>query len=300
MKKLLGIAVVLLGFSMVAIDAEAKRVGGGRSVGTQRSMTPPAQKTAPTQQQNQATQTPPAQQPSGMSRWLGPLAGLALGAGLMSLFMNNGIAGALGGILMVLALVAAAVFVFRLLTRGKTPQQPQYAGAGSSGSASRAPSPAPVQQQPATFTGNAAPGSLAATLGGAPVAQTASASRWPEGFDAAEFERQAKLNFMRLQAANDAGEASTLRDFMTPDLYREIETEMKSAWGTPQTTEVTGLSAEVVDVVSENGMHVVSVRFTGAIRENGGVAEQLNEIWHLEKPLSGRSGWMVSGIQQAS
>jgi len=30
-----------------------------------------------------------------MSKWLGPLAGLALGAGLASLFMNNGFAGAL-------------------------------------------------------------------------------------------------------------------------------------------------------------------------------------------------------------
>ena len=37
------------------------------------------------------------------------------------------------------------------------------------------------------------------------------------------------MNFERLQAANDAGDASTLRDFLTPELYRELEGEMAEA-----------------------------------------------------------------------
>ena len=124
-------------------------------------------------------------------------------------------------------------------------------------------------------------------------------SRWPADFDAVEFERQAKLNFNRLQAANDAGDASTLRDFLTPELYRELEAEMKSAWGSSQKTESVDLTSEVLEVVTEGDLHIVSVRFTGQIRENG-VLSNLNEIWHLEKSISGRSGWRVSGIQQAS
>lgn len=297
MKKILSILAALFAISMFTVETEAARLGGGRSVGTQRSITQqPVQKTAPTQQQsaNTAPQTPPAQPPSGMSRWLGPLAGLALGAGLASLFLNNGFGGALMGILMVLALVAAGVFVFRLLTRKSAPQQPlRYANAGAGASNT------PPVQQPTAFTGNVAPGSVAATLGGG-VSPTSANSPWPADFDAVEFERQAKLNFMRLQAANDAGDASTLRDFMTPTLYRDIETQMKSAWGTPQKTEVSGLNAEVVDVVTDSGLYVVSVRFTGDVRENDGAAQPLNEYWHLEKPLSGRSGWLVSGIQQAA
>jgi hypothetical protein len=76
MKKLLGILAVTFGFTMVAVEiAEAARVGGGRSVGRQSSsatnQAAPAQKTAPAQ----AAPTTPAAQPSGMSRWLGPLAG---------------------------------------------------------------------------------------------------------------------------------------------------------------------------------------------------------------------------------
>lgn len=300
MKKLFGILAVSFGFAMVAVDmAEAARVGGGRSSGRQSSSATnsaaPAQKTAPAQQ---AAPTP-APAPSGMSRWLGPLAGLAAGIGLASLFGSSGLGAAMGGIMMVILLLGVGFVIYRLLTRNKSaPQQPLgYAGAGA-GNSTAIPAP---QAQPAQFSGNAAaPGSLAATLGGASALNPVSApSRWPADFDVAEFERQAKMNFNRLQAANDAGDASTLRDFLTPELYRELEGEMKSAWGTPQKTEAVDLQSEVLEVVTEGDLYVVSVRFTGQIRENG-VLSNLNEIWHLEKPVSGRSGWRVSGIQQAS
>lgn len=301
MTKLLGILAVFFGFTMIAVEiAEAARVGGGRSAGRQGStatqqQAAPAQKAAPAQQAN-----PAAQQKSGMSKWLGPLAGLAAGFGLAALLSSMGLSGALAsflsGLLMVALLVGAGYFIYRMLTRNKTASQSplQYAGAGNTG----APAPAPLpQQQPAAFTGNAAPGSLAATLGGATVAPAA--SQWPAGFDAVEFERQALMNFQRVQAANDAGDASTLRDFLTPALYRELEAEMKSAWGSNQKTESVDVKAKVLDVVTEGHLYVVSVSFTGQIRENG-VLNNLNEIWHLEKPVDGSSGWRVAGIQQAS
>lgn len=307
MTKLLSVLFLLAGMSMVAVDTEAaSRVGGGRSVGAQRNTaSQPAQKTAPAQQQ-QSTQTAPApaaQPQSGMSKWLGPLAGLALGAGLASLFMNNGIAGALGGIMMVLLLAGIAFFAIRwFMNRGKPRQetQLQYAGASSTGSTAQVPASSTA---PAQFTGNAAPGSLAAQLGGGAAAGAMTpmpSSQWPAGFDAPEFERQAKSNFVRLQAANDAGDASTLRDYVTPELFRELETEMKAAWGKPQKNEVVELNAEVIDVVTEGSLYIVSVRFTGKISENGAPAEAFDEIWHLEKPTTGRSGWLVSGIQQAN
>jgi predicted lipid-binding transport protein (Tim44 family) len=231
-----------------------------------------------------------------MSRWLGPLAGLAAGFGLAALLSHMGLGEALSsfmsGLFMVMLLVGAGYFIYRMLTRNKTASQSplQYAGAGSNN--------ARIEPQPAQFTGNAAaPGSLAATLGGATAAPVA--GRWPADFDAAEFERQALLNFHRVQAANDAGDAATLRDFLTPELYRELESEMKSAWGTNQKTEAVDVKAEVQAVVTEGSLYVVSVRFTGQVRENG-VLNNLNEIWHLEKPVSGSSGWRVAGIQQAS
>ena len=42
-----------------------------------------------------------------------------------------------------------------------------------------------------------------------------------------------------------------------------------------------------------------SVRFSGLIREDGASEPQpFAEIWHLEKPMRGSTGWLVSGIQQ--
>jgi predicted lipid-binding transport protein (Tim44 family) len=299
MKKLLGFLAVMFGFTLVAVDfAEAARVGGGRSVGRQSSgatnSSAPAQKAAPAQQ---AAPTPAAPQKSGMSRWLGPLAGLAAGFGIAALLSHLGLgeamAGMMSGLLMVMLLLGAAYFIYRMLTRNKTAQQSpplQYAGAGNTS--------ARIEPQATQFTGNAAaPGSLAATLGGAAAAPAE--NRWPADFDAAEFERQALLNFQRVQAANDAGDAATLRDFLTPELYQQLESEMKSAWGSPQKTEAVDVKAQVLEVVTEGSLYIVSVRFTGQIRENG-VLNSLNEIWHLEKPVSGSSGWRVAGIQQAS
>ena len=56
----------------------------------------------------------------------------------------------------------------------------------------------------------------------------------------------------------------------------------------------------MLDVAEEGGLYVVSVRFSGLIRESEGADPQpFSEIWHLEKPMNGRSGWLVAGIQQA-
>lgn len=272
---------------LVTLDAEAKRFGGARSLGKQReSIGQQAAPRAPAQQQQQAAPaTPPAQKP-GASRWLGPLAGLALGAGLASLFLNNGLAGVLSGILVLLAIVAGVVFLFRMVRgRAHGPAPVQYAGgyAGRTG---------PAAVEPVYRAGGAAPHSVAAT--------TAGTSTFPVDFNAAEFVRHAKLNFVRLQAANDAGDLSAIRDLLTPELYREIEADVRSRGGAPQKTEVVTLEAEVLGVATEADQYVVSVRFDGLIRESEqGEPQAFTETWHLEKPVRGGSGWVLAGIQQS-
>jgi predicted lipid-binding transport protein (Tim44 family) len=91
-----------------------------------------------------------------------------------------------------------------------------------------------------------------------------------------------------------------MREFLAPDVYREIEADIRATGDTPQHTEVLTLEAEIVDVVEEAGSYVVSVGFSGTIREDAGQeGAPFREIWHLAKPVNGRSGWMVAGIQQA-
>src|SRR6266540_3655601 len=97
--------VLVLGAGLLSDDAEAARLGGGRSLGAQRQITTPPKQAAPPTQQ-------PAPQPSGGSRWLAPLAGLAAGLGLGWLFAQGGFAEVVGALLMAL-LAAAAVATAR-------------------------------------------------------------------------------------------------------------------------------------------------------------------------------------------
>jgi predicted lipid-binding transport protein (Tim44 family) len=305
MRNLLAVVVALIGFSL-AMDVDARRMGGGRSIGkqretvnqnqaTQRSQQQQQQQAAPAQQQQAVpAATPPARQPSGFSRWLGPLAGLAIGAGLASLFFNNGLGGALMGILLLAALVFGAVMLFRLLRgRGQAREPLRYAGADPY--VRREPTSSPTAFP---SSGAPAPHSVAATTQGSHA--TPPSARAPLDFDSEQFLRHARKHFAELQAAHDRRDLATIRDFLTPELYREIEADVRASGDTPQKTEVVTLDAEVLDVTSENGLYVVSVRFSGLIREQPGAEPQpFTEIWHLEKPVNGRSGWLVSGIQQS-
>jgi predicted lipid-binding transport protein (Tim44 family) len=305
MRKLLGIFVALIGLSVIAIDADARRMGGARNVGKQREAISPQQAApkAPAQQaqpQNtpQASPTAPPPKPaSAMSRWLGPLAGLALGAGLAALFFNNGMGGALMGMLMIAALIFGALMLFRLFRGNRTAEPLRYAGAGAYGQTEPTATPAPAPAAAPVFgtPAGAAPHSVAATTSGTPAAP-----RWPADFNAEEFLKQAKPNFIKLQEAHDRRDLAAIRDFLTPELAREIEADMRASGDAPQKTDVVTLDAEVLDVAPEGGLYVVSVRFSGLIRETEGADPQpFSEIWHLEKPMNGRSGWLVAGIQQA-
>ena len=282
MNKLLSTVIALIGLSLVAVDADARRLSGGRNLGMQRSA-PAQQQAAPKspaqQQQQQAAPATPAQQPTGASKWLGPLAGLALGAGLAALFLNNGWAGLLMGVLLIGLIIAAVALAARTMLRNRTAQGPlQYAGAGAG-----------AQPTLDALPGGAGMHTVAATTG-----------HWRAGFNATEFVRHARLNFVRLQEAYDRKDLSTMSDFLAPEVYREIEADIRAAGAGEERTEVLTLEAEVLDVAEEAGSYIVSVRFTGMMRESAGrEAEPFREIWHLEKPLSGRSGWMLAGIQQA-
>ena len=305
MRKLLSVLFAVAGLSLIAIDADARRMSGGKSIGKQREAINPNQAAprTPPQQQQQATPNTPAQQqaapaaapqPPGMSRWLGPLAGLALGAGLASLFFNNGLGGALAGILLAAALAFGIFMLFRLFMRGRsTPAPLRYAGAGAGPQAAREmPREAvePVLQR----TSAPAPNSVAATTA---TASAATPARWP-GFDEAQFVRHARMNFVNLQSAYDRNDMAAIRDFVTPELAAEIEKDTV-AGGPGEKTDVVTLDAEVLDVTTENGLHVVSVRFSGLMREGAAEPQPFKELWHLEKPVDGRSGWVISGIQQA-
>ena len=132
----------------------------------------------------------------------------------------------------------------------------------------------------------------------APAAPTAAATI-PAGFDVDGFLRVAKLNFVRLQAANDAGNLADLREFVSPEIFAEIKLQLEERGKVAQQTDVVTLNASLLEVVTDGPRHIASVHFSGMIREDANApASAFDEVWNLTKPADGSSGWVVAGIQQ--
>src|SRR5471032_1186837 len=151
MQRFLSIALALcIGLTM-SLDANAARFGGGKSFGS-----------APSHQARQTAPSTPSAAPNaagrpaaaagGASRWLGPLAGLAAGGLLASMFMGGGFQGM--QIFDILIMAVIAFLIFRFIAARRRKQQEHMAPAG-----------APMQrevfeQKPAVgsiFGGSAAP-----------------------------------------------------------------------------------------------------------------------------------------------
>lgn len=285
MKQLLSTSIIaLLALVFTLDDAEARRLGGGRSLGTQRSSVAPsksAQQTPPSQAAAAPAAPNPAAapQPAG-NRWLGPIAGLAAGLGLGYLLGHGGAGGMLGTLLMMALVGFAVVFVLRLFTRPRTEGDIQYAGVGSE----------PVC---------APPPSLASGIGAEPAFGGRPQPNIPAGFDSEGFLRQAKLNFVKLQAVHDSGKLGELREFTTDAMFASIKQDLLQHGGVGQQTDVVTLDAVLLEALTEGDTHWASVRFSGMIREAADAQpESFQEIWNLAKPVSGATGWVLAGIQQ--
>ena len=102
-----------------------------------------------------------------------------------------------------------------------------------------------------------------------------------------------------LQAANDAGNLDDIREFTTPEVFAEIKLSLAERGGAKQETDVVTIDADVLEVVEEPARYIVSVRFTGLLREEKDApATPIDEVWHLVKPREGQGGWLLAGIQQ--
>lgn len=295
MKRLvIALFATVLCWGIMVDSAEARRLGGGKSFGMNRNSSVMNREAAPvrpvTPAQNAAPSptagtTPAAPPRTGMSRWLGPIAGLAAGIGLAAMLSHFGLGEGVANFLMIVLLAMAAVFLLRRFFGKRAPEattmQYEYAGAGS-----------PAYSGPAQFE--------AAKVGAGSTAMPASAvANVPADFDVGGFLRQAKLNFVRMQAANDRGDMEDIRLFSTPEVAAEIQMQYQERGCTPQHTDVVQLNADLLGIDNEAARHVASVRFYGQLREEAnGAPGSFVEVWHLVKPVDGERGWLVAGIQQ--
>ena len=298
--KIFSLLAAVLGFGLwlIVADAEAaKRAGGGASSGMQRNMSAPDR--GPDAAPAQAPTNPSAAAAPSKRSWMGPVAGLAAGLGLAALASYLGFGEEFASMMMIVLLVMVVLAVVGFIMRRRAAaQQPAMVGAGgmpytTSGPASGA--------SPHSYAGGAMPGSGPNTVSGDTYSSPAAPlfnARIPADFDVAGFVRQAKVNFIRLQAANDAGNLDDLREFTTPEMFAELKTSLLGRGNMAQQTDVVEINPEVLEVVEEASRDVVSVRYRGLIREDSGPAESFDEVWHLVKPHESQGGWRLAGIQQ--
>jgi predicted lipid-binding transport protein (Tim44 family) len=307
--------VGLIAFATVAsLDAEARRMGGGRSIGRQQSTTmqrqttPPAQPAQSPQQSAQAAQAQraqPAPTPAAApnrSRWLGPIAGLAAGLGIAALLshfgMGEAFAGAMANMLVIAAIAMLAIWLIRrFMGRKRDAATPAYAGSAPNLNTGRDH----YSQEPSFTPASSGSGSYLEPQGNgaqaAPVMQAAPVV--PAGFDSDAFVRNAKVYFVRLQAAWDVGNIADIREFTTPEMFAEVKVDLDSRGAESNLTDVVQLNADLLGVEDHGSEHVASVRFSGLMRESSGApAAPFVEIWNLSKSTRAGEGWLLAGIQQ--
>ena len=265
MMKLWSVVLVAM-LAVVHVDAEARRMGGGKSVGrqssnvTQReSAAPSAAPGAPAQNATNAaaarpgTATPAAAAAAPKKPWGAMLGGLAAGLGLAWLASSLGLGAGFGNMLMMILLAVAAFAIFKMFMRSRSGGASNAAAGGApfafQGAAAGATTPAAAQVPPQyspnnvgndasarpwerssmAFDASRAAQGGAGGAGGVVIGSGLSGSQnWgvPEGFDTEGFLTAAKRNFVTLQAAWDRSDIDTLRSMMTDSMLDEIRTQL--------------------------------------------------------------------------
>ncbi|SMP65757.1 Tim44 domain-containing protein [Noviherbaspirillum suwonense] len=308
MKKYIAMLMLVAStLSMVAVDADAKRLGGGGSFGRQsQGFSRPAPSSAPMQQQAAPRPaTPPAAAPATRpaSPWRGMLGGALLGLGLGAMLSHFGIGGAFASVISTLLMVAllgvALMFIIRLFRRkdaGANGATPAYAGGYARSSTPEIGSG--VRSYPDSMPSAAGAGAAA----GAYTAATGAAAQGvPADFDVPGFLRHAKTYFIRLQDAWDKADVKDISEFTTPEMFAELRMQIQERGASPNVTDVVQLNAELLGIETGPNDYLASVKFSGLIKEAPDAsATEFAEIWNLSKPTSGQGGWVLAGLQQLS
>ncbi len=320
--------VLVITLALAGADAEAKRLGGGRSIGkqspnvTQREATPATPGNQAASPANQgAAGAAGAAAAAPKKPWGAMLGGLAAGLGLAWLASSLGLGAAFGQVIMfaLLALVIMLVvgFIMRKMRGGsgaaaspvnRTREPFAFEGAGN---ATPAPDYNPknigndASARPWERPGTHFDSTREAATGGSMIGSALGGSQnWgvPAGFDAEGFLKACKTNFVTLQDAWDRSDIQNLRAMMTDEMLEQIKTQLAEreshTGGVANKTEVVMLEAQLLGIEELSDSYMASVEFSGMIREDASTgASPFREVWNMTKPRSGGSGWLVAGVQ---
>ena len=315
--------VAIITLSFIPVDAEARRMGSGGSIGR---TAPSYQKSAPAAPSNatapsRATAPAAAGAAAGTAaaprnRFLGPIMGLAAGLGLAALFSHLGMGEGLANFMGMLVLAAIAAFVIRKLftmMRGNNANKPAFAGHAQNSYSNNAmggnrtfdtdvmrkntssESGGFGQFSPASQTTPAFGNDAMATKTAGPVKVL------PANFDEAAFLHTAKKFFITMQGLYDQGNLQAMREYCTDDVLADLTTEVKARGNDAYNqTDVVTVEAQLLGFEVDVNEELATVAFNAMVREQiGAPAQEINEVWTLSRPVSG-GGWLLCGIHNAS
>ena len=311
MKHLMKLWILSLTLMVFGLQvAEAKRFGGGKSFGFSKKVAPkqfkntPPVATKPAAPAAGSAAAGAGAKASGASRFLGPLAGLAAGGLLAAMLFGDGFEGMQMMDILLIVLVVGGIWFF-LRRRRAAAATPAFASPGHQPlepmqQRETAPERASTQQraaapEPAAYDPHAG-GSL---IGSGVSDEANSLLVAPAWFDETSFMDGAKGHFVAVQKAWDALDVSEIQSYCTPELFTALQAEMDGMEAGTNHTEVDELNAELATMAIDGDYFVVSVRFSGFIKESKDAdAHAFNEIWHIRRLAAGEGNWLIAGIQQ--
>ncbi|MDD1622346.1 MAG: 39S ribosomal protein L45 [Methylococcaceae bacterium] len=291
-------------------EAQAKRMGGGKSFGSKPSYSAPYQRsTSPNpaaqpvrsaSQQQAASQNQTARQGwANRGGLMGMLGGLALGGLLGSLFFGGAFENF--NFMDILVFAGIAYLLYRLFA-AKTARQSQPLGNAygrnsyqETGSASVEGRNEQAPSSPAGFNTD-----VLFNKDKQAVNQDAgiAAANIPAGFDQHAFLAGAESAYRYLQSAWDSRDLAAIRGLTTDKVFAEIQDQLRAS-GAANKTEVLKLKSELLEVREIGSELEAVVLFDCMMREDDGQAEQVREVWHFTKPVNSKQPkWFLDGIQQ--
>jgi predicted lipid-binding transport protein (Tim44 family) len=278
--------VLCLGLTL-SLDANAKRLGGGKSFGS-----------APSHQASQTRQAAPsstaaagatagkAAAAGGMSRWLGPLAGLAAGGLLASMFMGGGFEGMQMFDMLIIGLIAFLAFRFIASRRKQQAQTAMPAGAG-----------APYLRD-VTPTG-ANPAASSSNIFGGSIAPATAAIKAPSWFNESNFVKVGREHFLNLQQHWDANEMAKISEFTTPQLQAFLVKERADLGDAFQSTYIDDLNVQLDGLDDQADKTIATLTFTGIEKSSRfDQGEAFSESWRMERLQGDNQPWLIAGMRQ--
>lgn len=321
MRLFLTISAVMLVFITPVLmgmqDADARRLGSGRSFGGKSIFSSPYQRATPSRQMR-APATPAQQRNTQMRQsfsqrggLMGMLGGLALG-GLLGALLFGGAFEHIN-FLDILLFGGLGYLGYKLLAARARSAMQGPSVASSSGVAAGPPDSTTYDHRSNASASGQRDFNTDLLFKNKPASvgsfdpnefHASTPSQMPAGFDERAFLRGAEGAYRQLQKAWDQGDLTDIRKLTTEAVYQELATQLQECEGENR-TDILQLNSELLGIKEVEGQWEAAVLFDTRLREidetseSGQDPQWIKEVWHFTRPAdSAKPTWYLDGIQQ--